>query len=560
VVKAGKTGKPAKASKPEKAGKPGKPQKVSRPGKPEKVSKPGKNRKDGGRGQAAAVQPPSPAAPSAAELTPAEAGANVPARRSRPPGQRLYDMPYSAVAPRMVNPELGLSNLVARSGNNEAYEIDVTLLDAPDHRLIRSGVLLAHRVLDGRGEWYLSAPDWQPLLPKDRIELMGHADLPEELADLIRPLRRRAALGPVAALNCDRREFALRDAAGATLALLRDDRVTVRRGGLTTARYREVMLTPVGAGLTEDQTAWLDRALLGVGSTQVPRFARLVSRLGAPATGATDIPEEVSSDAAAPLRHLVAQLLGLRLRRLVEADLAVRGGDGAAGARLVEQARLLLAELRGLGRVATADWLDDLADELVWLTAPAADGIADPLPARLRSERYLALLDRLVAASRAPKLGGPAGQPAGEVVDALLAAAVQGVARAVAAVAAVAGRSDEADAGPEGADGDAAAWDEVHQAVAVVDDALAFGAHVRPQEAAALASRLTRSRRALSRACDRRLSEQEALERVAALGAREAFAAGRGFERQTVETRRAREEFLHAWTRVQKKLRKDAPS
>ena len=55
------------------------------------------------------------------------------------------------------------------------------------------------------------APDWQPLLPKDRIELMGHADLPEELADLIRPLRRRATLGPVAALNCDRREFALRD-------------------------------------------------------------------------------------------------------------------------------------------------------------------------------------------------------------------------------------------------------------------------------------------------------------------------------------------------------------
>ena len=41
-------------------------------------------------------------------------------------------------------------------------------------------MLLAHRVLDGRGEWYLTAPDWQPLLPKDRIELMGHSDLPEE--------------------------------------------------------------------------------------------------------------------------------------------------------------------------------------------------------------------------------------------------------------------------------------------------------------------------------------------------------------------------------------------
>ena len=134
-----------------------------------------------------------------------------PAVPGRPPGQRLYDMPFSSVEPRLINGDVGLHNLVARGGHNAPYTIDVTLLDAPDHRLIRSGVLLAHRVLDGRGEWFLTAPEWQPLLPKDRIELMGHADLPDDLASLIRPLRRRATLGPVAALNCDRREFALRD-------------------------------------------------------------------------------------------------------------------------------------------------------------------------------------------------------------------------------------------------------------------------------------------------------------------------------------------------------------
>ena len=36
---------------------------------------------------------------------------------------------------------------------------------------------------------------------------MGSADLPDDLADMIRPLRRRATLGPVAALTCDRREL-----------------------------------------------------------------------------------------------------------------------------------------------------------------------------------------------------------------------------------------------------------------------------------------------------------------------------------------------------------------
>ena len=88
-------------------------------------------------------------------------------------------MPYSATAPKLINPGIGLHNLVARAGHNAAYEIDVTLLDAADYRLTRSGVLLAHRVLDGRGEWFLTAPEWQPLLPKDRVETDGaHGSAP----------------------------------------------------------------------------------------------------------------------------------------------------------------------------------------------------------------------------------------------------------------------------------------------------------------------------------------------------------------------------------------------
>src|SRR4029450_3176672 len=257
---------------------------------------------------------------------------------ANPPGHRCYDVPYSPAAPRMINPDLGLHHLVARVGHNAAYEISVTLLDAPDHRLIRSGVLLAHGVRTGRATWYITAQDWQPLVPEDRIELMGHADLPEELADMIRPLRRRATLGPVAALTCDRREFALRDNEESTLALLRDDRVTVRRGGLTTARYREVLITPVGPGLNDEQLAWLERSLVQVGATQVPRFPRLVSRLGAPATGPTDVPVPGPFDAAASFKKFVSQLVALRLRQIVEADLAIRGGDLTAVDRLADQA------------------------------------------------------------------------------------------------------------------------------------------------------------------------------------------------------------------------------
>jgi len=472
----------------------------------------------------------------------------APVRRIRPPGQRLYDMPYSAVAPRMVNPDLGLHNLVARAGHNAAYEIDVTLLDAPDHRLIRSGVLLAHRVIDGRGEWYLTAPDWQPLLPKDRIELMGHADLPEELADLIRPLRRRAPLGPVAALRCDRREFALRDDAGTTVALLRDDKVTVRRGGLTTARYREVMLTPVGPGLSEDQTGWLDRALLGAGSTLVERFPRLVTRLGAPATGPSDIPAVTTLQPDSPFRVFVGQLLGLRLRQIIEADLGVRGGDPAAVDRLVDQARLLLAELRGVAVAAApaGDWLEDLGDELAWLLAePAAGRPADQVPSRLRSERYLALLDALVTAARGPRLAEPGTQSAVEVVGALVEAVVQRLAGAVERVPA---------GSPE-----LAAWAEVREVVALVDATTALAGHVLPDRAAKLTARLAKPRRLLTRVQTSGVSAQQELTRAAGLTAEQAFAAGRAYERQDADTRRAHAAAVRAWTKACTKLAQQRP-
>ncbi len=474
------------------------------------------------------------------ERSPAERGAPLvptpaPYRRVRPPGQRLYDMPYSAVEPRLVNPAVGVRNLVTRVGHNAAYEIDVTLLDAPDHRLIRSGVLLAHRVLDGRGEWYLTAPDWQPLLPKDRIELMGHADLPEELADLIRPLRRRAALGPVAALRCDRREFALRGDDGATVALLRDDRVTVRRGGLTTARYREVMLTPIGPGLTDEQTAWLDRALVGAGATEVSRLPRLVTRLGAPATSPSDVGEPGPFDPEGTFRRFAGQLVGLRLRRMVEADLAVRGGDLRATERLVDQARLLQTELQGIGVVFEAEWLDDLADELVWLLPGGQAPVAEQIARRIRGERYLTLLDRLVAAARAPKLGDASLGSAAVVAEQLLQAALERLQTTVEAAMAAAG---------------ATGWDDVPPAVALVDAAAAVTVHVRPESAAAVSKRLAKPRRLLARAVRARLTDDG----IAGLTPEQAFAAGRAYEQSLEQTRQARAAFVTAWTKARRKL------
>jgi hypothetical protein len=461
---------------------------------------------------------------------------------SNPPGQRCYDMPYSAATPRMINPDLGLHNLVARMGHNAAYEISVTLLDAPDHRLIRSGVLLAHRVLDGRGEWYITAPDWEPLLPQDRIELMGHADLPEELADMIRPLRRRATLGPVAALTCDRREFALRDQEGTTLALLRDDRVTVRRGGLTTARYREVLITPVGPGLTDEQVTWLDRALVQVGATHVQRFPRLVSRLGAPATGPTDLPVPGPFDASAPFKRFVSQLVALRLRQIVEADLAIRGGDLGAVDRLADQAARLRRELMGLSIVLDPEWVEDLYDELGWISLEGnssnGDG-HDRLTARLRSERYLTVLERLVGAVRSPKLADPRSDPAGEVLAGLVSMAVARMSRCADQL--IVDSSDQE-------------WEEAWQEMGRLEWVVGVAGQVLPEEAATIQHQLLKPRQLLAEIHNDHRRELVTAEQIAKLPPAQAFAAGRDFERGYRRVRRSRREFVEVWLKTKKKL------
>ena len=494
-------------------------------------------------------------------------GARVPETEATPPwvdgvrpaGQRLYDMPYSAPAPRLVNPDLGLHSLMARAGHNAAYTIDVTLLDAPDHRLIRSGVLLAHRVLGGRGEWFLTAPDWGPLLPRDRVELMGDAELPDEFADLIRPLRRRATLGPVAGLQCERREFALRDDQGSTRALLRDDKVTVRRGGLATARYRQLMITPVGPGLTDDQHGWVDRALTQTGGNRVPTFARLATRLGAPATGPTDIPEPTPFDGATPFRRFVSQLLGLRLRRIVEADLAIRGGDLTATGQLMEQAAQLRLELQGLSTVLDADWVEDLYDELDWITVrPAGSGRAgagpgpddklDPtqqLVSRLRSERYLTLLERLVNAVRSPKLSDsatathPGGQPAEAVLDELVATVLARLRR---------------QAGALTVDSSDRAWLEAQRSLSQVNWAIDLAAYVLADRAGRLRHRLTKPQRLLTALRDQLAQADQAVAAVSELSPEAAFAAGRAYEQQVAASRRLRQDFVDQWAKTAKKL------
>ena len=467
-----------------------------------------------------------------------------------PAGQRLYDMPYSAVAPRLISPERGLHNLVTRAGHNAGYTIDVTLLDAPDHRLIRSGLLLAHRVLDGRGEWYLGSSAWRPMLPEELIEPMGQADLPESFVELIRPFRRRATVGPVAALTCERREFALRDDSGHTLALLRDDKVTVRRGGLTTARFREVMLTPTATGLSEEQSAHVTYALASAGATQVPAFPPLCSRLGAPATGPTDFPVPQRLDPDSSFAHFVSHLLATRLRQVLEADLRVRTDVPGAEAELGAHVAQLRSELQGLSSVVDVAWMEDLDEELEWVVEQAqlasrrATGrVEEPatgtLKQRLRGERYLTLLDRLVTATRAPQVGNASTIRAAEVLASLVNEAQSDVQRSAAAL--------QVDSPAEQWTAAGVSFDSLFRITEVAR-------HLLPKRVERLRHRLGVASQLLGEAAKHDRAAQYSRDRAASSSAEEAFALGRAYEHELDVARSAREAFVRRWAKTAKKL------
>jgi hypothetical protein len=533
----------------------------------------GRHGKSAGKQRRSETEPRSSAAAKGDSTSTARTAPAAPATPARPVGQRLFDMPYSSQVPSPVRPDLGLASLVARAGHNAGYDIDLTLLDAADHRLIRTGVLLAHRVLDGRGEWYLGAPDWVPLLPKELIVPMGQGELPDDLAELVRPFRRGAPLSPVAALRCERREFSLRDGDGRTVALLRDDKVTVRRNGLTTARYREVMLTPVGPGLDGPQAEWVGQCLVAAGGTEIERFHRLVRRLGAPATGPSDLP------APATLRdgtfgQFLTQVIGAGARDLISGDLALTNGIPGAAERLVESVGILRGRLEGLRSVLGQDWVDDVVDDLDWLVAPPEEPLAvsatsgwpgtavsddraalggpgsyvEPEPeqaapdgyrARLRSLRYLSLLERLVTAARAPKTGADTTQPATEGVEALYTVATARFVRA----------ADRLSVG-----GTSQTWATAWAAAQELSRSAVIRSLVDSERTAEDLERVGPAVELLERAWLADLEAASIAARVDELTPAEAFEAGRTFEHDRETSRTVRSEFVTRWPKIRRKL------
>jgi CHAD domain-containing protein len=339
--------------------------------------------------------------------------------------------------------------------------LDAVYYDTPDLRLARRGITVRHRTGDGDG-WTLKLPEDEgrgPALVRNELNFPGAraATAPPPVADLVRAHVRTSTFGSVARLRTRRTPVELRDEQGRRVAEVVDDEVSVLDGRRVAARFREIEVE-----LTEDAPpGLLDRVvqrLSGAGAGRPDRTPKLVRALGWQATRPPEpSPAELGDDAT--VSAVVRETLVAAVTRMLRHDPGVRLGDDPED---VHQARVatrrLRSDLRTFRSVLDPEWLSATSGELKWLggvlgAVRDADVLLERLQRQaselaatdarataallrrltvqrdedrlalliaLRGERYVVLLDRLIAASETVPVTDGDDQPARDALPELV--------------------------------------------------------------------------------------------------------------------------------------------
>jgi len=362
-----------------------------------------------------------------------------------------------AAAPSFRMPDLNDLADGVRLVPKEPERLSTTYLDTDDLRLARWGVNLRHRLGEG---WTVKLPaesDGALLVRPEHVFPGSNRRPPVAAVDLVQGFIRSAELRPQARLKTVRRAIEVQDVEGSVLAEVLDDEVSVLEGRRIAARFRELEIEireDMPRALLDDLVERLQQAGAGTPDT-TPKYIRA---LGPRASQPPEVPlPKLASGASAG--DVVRRTIAASVIRLIEHDPVMRLDADPEG---VHQARVatrrLRSDLRTFRSLVDSTWATELRDELGWLagvlgtvrdgdvmlermreraaelpesnargaarvlaTLEAARNEAHlELLATLRSERYLSLLDRLVAAGNTPELLLEADLPASVLLPGLV--------------------------------------------------------------------------------------------------------------------------------------------
>jgi CHAD domain-containing protein len=358
-------------------------------------------------------------------------------------------------------PELGGDGLVATQ--MEPQRLVTVYVDTPDLRIARWGSSLRHRQGEGHEKgWTVKLP-----LPANgsqlvRTEVNFEGDdarkLPTAAADLLRAYVREQELAPVARLQTVRRGVEIADDAGRRLAVVTDDEVSVMDGRRVASRFRELEIE-LDPEADDDLSGILVDRLTQAGAGPLDNVPKLVRALGPRAASPPDV-EVARLDEDATVADVVRRELATSVVRLLRHDAGVRLGEDPEA---VHQARVATRRVRSALRtfrdVIEPDWGRSLRDrskaiadalgavrdtevlrdrlrsrepslpegdgkgldELVTMLEVNREEAREQLLAAIREPTYVALLDELVEAARAPRvLEDVAGSPATEELPSAL--------------------------------------------------------------------------------------------------------------------------------------------
>jgi CHAD domain-containing protein len=312
-----------------------------------------------------------------------------------------------------------------------------TYYDTADHRLTRAGASLRFRDDDG---WTVKlAGTADVALVRSELHVDGGpGDPPDAATDLVAALARRSPLQLVAHVDTVRRRFWLRGDDGDVVAEISDDDVSARSDG-TTKNFRELEVEFVESASTKLVEA-VAKHLREAGAGEPQHLSKIARALGPRALDAPDLVPPGELDFASTPTDVLRAALSRSTARLLAHDPGVRlGGDDEDIHQARVATRRMRSDLRTFRRALDAGWDESLRADLEWLgdllggvrdadvllarlearieDLPDTDHAAghrlldvlraeraaarDELLAGMRSDRYLDLVDRLLAAARA---------------------------------------------------------------------------------------------------------------------------------------------------------------
>lgn len=292
-----------------------------------------------------------------------------------------------------IDPEAPVPDLsgVVTPGDSRLHHLQAVYFDTPDFLLARNRRTLRRRTGGGDAGWHLKLPmegDAREEIHHPIEEGQGAVTVPHPLRAKMADVLGYAPLVPVVELVTTRRETDLRDGSGQLVGTLCDDTVTATRGE-EIRHWRELEVELAGAGTPETLDA-ITACLESNGIERHEAVSKLVHALG---TALADVQEDSGLGRKASAAEVIGAYMAEQIGVIQGREPEVRRDAPDSVHKMRVAVRRLRSALRTFKPFLDPARAKQLRDELKWL----GEALGGPRDAEVLSARLIAAAEELPA-------------------------------------------------------------------------------------------------------------------------------------------------------------------